>query len=246
MRNFFKRASVVAIGIGLVVGAAVAASKDEATPEARAYFGFSFGGGKAVPRALHYGLRVDHDSRFNSAEQPPLVQLDYTTRGLNDLRVNGLSAVRQGYRLRQNEEEEIVDEPGFFEGIGNWFGGLFGGDETEEAVEETAEAAEELPPEEVPTAGAFLGYNAIDWGLVAVGAAGLGFVATEVVDAEDKAPAGNGDGGGSDGGGLLGGLLGGLTAPGTGAGAIVLARDPELHKWLDGGTGQMGDLGAAR
>lgn len=258
MRTFATKAAAAAVGLGLVVGAAYAASAEQISPEARAYLGFSFGGQQLAARDFHYGLRVDHDSRFVDAAQPPMIRLDFNRRGLNDLQVNGLSAVRQSYRLRQSEEEviadEFSDEPGFFEGIGNWFGGLFGGGDD---AEETAEAAEEeLPAEEYPTEGAFLGYNAVDWGLVAVGAVGLGLAATAVVDADDTSASGS-TGGSTNGGGnppaacvvvVPVPLPPGCTPPGFASrqhAGTGLVRDPEWQQWLDGGTGQMGDLGGA-
>lgn len=91
-------------------------------------------------------------------------------------------------------------------------------------------------------------YNWTDWGLLALGAAGLGFVIFEVADNEDDpepqrtdngnggGDGGDGDNGGDGGGGLLGGLLG-FQAADT---AALSAR--EYRTWMDGGTGQMGDL----
>ena len=93
-------------------------------------------------------------------------------------------------------------------------------------------------------------YTMLDWGLLAVGAVGLGFGIAEVLktkdDPDSKAtptnPTGNTTG--SLLGGLLGGLLGATYAGGSGSGDS--AADAERQAWLDGGTGQMGDLHAAR
>jgi hypothetical protein len=90
-------------------------------------------------------------------------------------------------------------------------------------------------------------YNWTDWAVLAAGAAGLGFIIFEVADNEDDEELqpvddGNGDGdggnGGDDGGGggLLGGLLG-FQAEDTGT-----LSASEYRAWMDGGTGQMGDL----
>lgn len=94
-------------------------------------------------------------------------------------------------------------------------------------------------------------YNWTDWGLVALGVAGLGYVIYEVADSDESpepqredGDGGNGDGGdGGDGGGD-GGLLGGLLGGGTGFlesphGSLTEA---EYREWLDGGTGHMGDI----
>lgn len=251
MRTFIAKSGIVAVTVGLVAAAGMAIAGGEATPETRAYLGFSFGGAPSSAQEFHYGLRLDHDSRTSGQNLPAIVQVDFTRRGMNDLRLNGLSAVRQQYRMRQAEEvgEEMVDEPGFFQKVGNWFGNLFGSSDGGEAdVAAADDAADDAPVDDVPADGAFLGYNALDWGLVAVGAVGLGFIATEVVNGKDQAPATvtppppppttlptttsttlttvvSGQNG------IEGFLL------------IPRAYDRERQEWLDGGTGQMGDLG---
>lgn len=102
------------------------------------------------------------------------------------------------------------------------------------------------------TDGNTISYSIIDWGALVLGVAGAGFLISEVADGEDDpepAPAGGGDGGddggGDDGGGTpLGGTpLGGVPlgfAQLPGDGQLVEAREQQI--WLDGGTGQMGDL----
>lgn len=280
MRTIIRTASMVAAGLVFALGAAGASDRDENAPESRAYFGFSFGGEKAVPRDLHYGLRVDQDPRSVDGPTPALMQFDFTRRGMNDVRVNGLSVLKSEYKMRQAEEapaeegateeapaeegSEVAEEEGFFEGmwsgVTGFFGGLFGGDEEEETTE-TAEAAEETAeeaPEDIAE-GTFMGYNAVDWGLLAVGAVGVGFIASEVSNGdEDPDLNSSGSSGTTTGGGTLGGLLGGGTTTGGTLGGVLGGltgglvtresgigerRDPEYQKWLDGGTGQMGDLG---
>ena len=283
MRKKFRTATIALAGLGLSLGFAIAAPDDQ-SPETRAYLGFSFGGKTANSwanaRDFHYGLRVDHDSQFAGKDLPPVIQLDFTKRGMNDFRVHGVSAIKPDYRLRQAEEAATEEAPaeevpadevvegaeesgGFFSGIGAWFSGLFGGDEevvtdeaaaTAEATTETAEAE----VEEAPAEGAFLGYNAIDWGLVAVGAAGLGFAATEVVDGEDKSASSGGSG--PSGPGSVVCLPGQMPNPAPDPGNVLPDCIPsnsftgsnasfnseqnlERQRWLDGGTGQMGDLG---
>lgn len=90
-------------------------------------------------------------------------------------------------------------------------------------------------------------YNWTDWGLIALGVAGLGFIIYEVADNDsdpdpEQVDDGNGDNGdnGDNGGGLLGGgLLGGLL--GVRGDHLGLSAN-EYREWMDGGTGQMGDL----
>lgn len=109
-------------------------------------------------------------------------------------------------------------------------------------------------------------FTTVDWGLLIVGAAGLGFVIVEVANSEDESPdpppsgTTTGDTTGGTTGAPLGGLLGGTTTGGTtGAplGGLVggllgggfraeygeegLAA-VERQRILDGGTGYMGDL----
>lgn len=260
MRKVIGTAGIVAAGLGLLISMAAAAAPDQQTPDAKAYLSFSFGGAKAVPRALHYGLRLDHDRSFLAPEQslPPLMQMDFSRRGLGAISVNGLNVLRPAFRANQNEDaadDEIEEDEGFFESIGNWFGGLFGDDEDE--AEETAaddsvgepaaegEAAETEPSE---------GYDAIDWGLLAIGAVGIGFVAAEVIDGEDDPDpaAGGGDEGGPPpcGIGPPPGPLGCQPPVGppleipsfTGRSSKVFADSRDYQQWLDSGTGQMGDL----
>ncbi|MGH8482326.1 MAG: hypothetical protein ACRES8_07690 [Nevskiaceae bacterium] len=270
--------------LGLVLTVAGAATPDEASPEARAYLGFSFGGERAAPRDFHYGLRLDHDSRYTDGRIAPLVQFDFTRRGFNAARINGVSVVRQEFRLRQNEQPEgapaeeapveevpaeepaaetadaaaeggeaaASGEPGFF--AKTWAGikGLFGGGE-EGAADDVAEEASAGEAAD----GMFTSYGVVDWGLLVVGAVGVGLAAGEVSNGEESPnPTGGADGGGdggADGGGDGGdGGDGGVDIcpiPDTCIPYAPASRyghdrvDPEYQEWLDGGTGQMGDLG---
>lgn len=98
--------------------------------------------------------------------------------------------------------------------------------------------------------GGEVAYNWADFGILAIGAAGLGYIVYELADSEsgsDPVPDENGgdgdgdNGDGDDGGGLLGGLLlgGGLVGDPFAGGAL---SERDYRKWRDGGTGQMGDL----
>ena len=299
MRRMIRTTGIAAAGFVLAVGVAGASALDEQNPESRAYFSLSFGGAKIAPRDLHYGLRIDHDSRFLEGEAVPLMQFDFTRSGLSDARLNGLSVLKQRYRLHQSEEQaaeeagaeapaeefpaeeapaeeatmeeataeedtwEAPAEEGFFSGmwsgVTGFFGGLFGDDEEGvEEVTETAEAGTEAPPEDLAE-GVFMSYNMVDWGLLALGVAGVGLAASEVAGGDETADPPGGVGGPNGGGGdgtpgepcivtvpvplpegcdpnaLMGRRSGGA------AGTATL--DPEYQKWLDSGTGHMGDLG---
>lgn len=98
----------------------------------------------------------------------------------------------------------------------------------------------------------------VDWGLLAAGVAGLGYVIAEVADSEEESddPEGGsttggtttggtttGDTTGDTTGGLLGGLLGGLGGGGfRGEYGEDALNAVEHQRALDGGTGYMGDL----
>lgn len=303
------RTTVAAAGLILALGVASAADRDEVSPEGRAYFGFSFGGQKIAPRDLRYGLRIDHDARFlegEAAMMAPLMKLDFTGRGFADASVNGLSVIKQSYKLRQSEEqaaeeagtaaepppveegapaeeapaeggeeaaaEGAAEEGGFFSnmwgGVTGFFGGLFGGGDEEEVAEEAAPAEEapaetaEAPAEDAATEGAFLSYDVVDWGLLAVGLAGVGMAASEAMQSDESLDLADSDGDGiSDGDDptpVPPGTPCTVTVPiplppgcdpnaftGRDSAASGSARiDPAYQDWLDGGTGQMGDLGA--
>jgi pyruvate/2-oxoglutarate dehydrogenase complex dihydrolipoamide acyltransferase (E2) component len=300
------RTGIAAAGFVLALGVASATDRDAQTPESRAYFSLSFGGERVAPRNLHYGLRLDHDSRFVDGTTAPLMQFDFTRRGLHDAQLNGLSVLKQSYRLRQSEEEAAAEagsapaeepaaeeapaeaapaesapaeaaatdgveespadggevaaeEGGFFSnmwgGVTGFFGGLFGGDEEDEVAEAPAEAAPadsaEAPPEELAD-GMFASFGVVDWGLLALGAAGIGLAASEVAggDEDPDSAGGGGTSGTTTGGGCNTSFLTTtcLTTPTYAPNRWttpydVDRQDPEYRKWLDGGTGQMGDLG---
>jgi hypothetical protein len=261
------RKILAAATFALVLGVAGASNPDDPAPEGRAYLGFSFGGEKMTPRDFHYGLRLDHDSRFVEGAVAPLMQFDFTRQGLNAARINGMSVIKQEYRLRQAEEpaaEEPSEQPseapaegaegaegapaeeGFFAKTWHGITGFFGGGDEEEAGEETAaaEPAEgaAAPAGDEVTEGSFLNYNVVDWGLLAVGAVGLGFAVSEVSNSDDSEdpttpppppppppvtvpPP--------------------ITPPVSGYMSLTPQVSEEMRErleWLDGGTGHMGDL----
>lgn len=215
MRSIIRIAGVAAAGFVMVLGVSHAADPYGPVPESRAYIGFSFGGARVAPRALHYGLRMDHDSHFVELEgqRLPLMQLDFTSRGLADARLNGLSILRSDYRMRQAEEsppeeggEAPVEQDAPAEeapaeaaaaGSGDcgFFCRLFGGedDEAAESAEAPADAApaEEAPAETADAApepiaeGTFMGFGIVDWTLLAAAAVGIGLAATEVNNGDE-------------------------------------------------------------
>lgn len=158
-----------------------------------------------------------------------------------------------------------AEEPGFlsrsWSNVKGFFG--FGGDDAAATETAAADAPADTPAENPADVaeGTFMGYNAVDWTMLAVGAVGLGFVAAEVKngdeDGEQQATApSSGDGGSGlpidlplpdvGLGGVLGGVLGGLGGTATltqNAEARALSTDlNDRLTWLDSGSGQMGDL----
>ncbi|HUP91484.1 MAG TPA: hypothetical protein VM074_04490 [Solimonas sp.] len=223
-----KLAIAVAVGASMGVGMlAIAASPLEQAPEFRAYLSAGFGGAPGNAQAFFYGLRLDHDRRFQTAPLPPLAQLQFGVAGFDSVMVNGMPLARS-YLMQQDE------------------GGA--------------------PPATT--------MSALDWGLVLVGVAGVGFAVAEV-SSSDESPdpgstGGTGTGGGTTGGGggtPLGGtpvggelptcapdeipVIGGECLPiFTGTPDVLRNRmqgyrqvsTPEYQEWLDGGSGHMGDL----
>jgi hypothetical protein len=262
---FIKKAQSVAAaaaGILLVVGVAAAADRYEPTPEGRVYLNLAFGGARAAPHSLHYGLRVDHDSRFDGPATP-MMMVDFTTRGLADASVNGLSVLRQEYRLRQTEEGGApVEQPAEAapEEAAPAEAAPAEAAPAEAAPEATAEAApaEEAPAEgaeaaageEVATEGTFLNYGIVDWGLLALGLAGLGSAVAEVANADEDPSRKDSDGDGTPDDEEPSGtpcIIPPAFPPGctpfTARGDVARSLALIEHKaWLDEGTGHMGDL----
>ena len=210
----FGVASVIALGAG--VAWIAGANPLDNQPEASAYLSMSFGGKTQAVQPLHYGLRLDHDRRYLGSTLPAIAKADFSAGALNSLGINGVNLIDSRMQLNQ-----------------------FGVD---------------------------LEYSWLDWGLVVAGVVGLGFIASEAIDGEEDPDPAAVEPDGGDAGGDAGGLPGGLpdlpggiptlpggipTLPG-GIPSIPLGyssynlglgeTDKERQLWLDGGTGQMGDL----
>lgn len=213
-------------------------------PSANAYLSLDFGHpnpATATFAPLHYGLRMSYDNRLRTATGaalPPLAQLDFDTRGNRVGSVGGvpfMAKVRPP--LRQNDGEGGDDVPAgdgsgggieFFDlallGIGIAGLGYL--------VYEVAQN-DESPN---PTAGGTTTGGGLLGGLLGGATGGLLGGATGGLLGGDTT-------GGTTAGGATGGLLGGLLGGGYASrGAAAQERDLERQQWLDGGTGQMGDL----
>ena len=254
---------------------AVAASPTDNAPEARAYMNFEFGGQRVLPRNFHYGLRLDRDRRY-SALPVPFMQMDFDAQGNVKTHLNGMYLMRRSLIATQDEAaaggaESVAADASAEASVDAAAAEAAPADA---AVAEAAPAdaaasdpfatetaAAEAAPETIPVEGGEAAaaegtaYTAADWGLIVLGAAGVAYAGYEVSKSDDdSAAAASGNstgGGGTTGGGATGGLLGGLLLGGSTmmeklsqANNTNMAR--EYVEWLDGGSGHMGDLEAAR
>ena len=157
------------------------------------------------------------------------------------------------------EAAPAAAEEGFFarswHGVKNFFGA---GDKPAETETAKTEAPAEETPAENPAdvaQGTFMGYNAIDWATLAVGAVGLGFIASEVANNDESKDVKASSTGTATTGGTIGiPTTAAISVLPTGASGLIStgfvgAPDSRLSKelkerieWLDGGTGHMGDL----
>ena len=214
--------AAVTAGVLATAGLAQADTWDRSSDSrASAYVGMEFGGATTTNRdvPLRYGFRFDqarsHRWQADTFGGTPFAMANFTAKGLEQISFNGVPMVRRAAIP----------------------GNRANGDDTE--------------------------YQWTDWALIAVAAAGFGYLIYEISEGDDDdepEPAEDtgggllgGDGGGllgggddgddGDGGGLLGGLLGGEYRGGGYVRGLGERVDPEYQRWLDGGSGQMGDLG---
>lgn len=222
MRKFV---TAVAVGSCLTAMLAVAAGPEQNQPEARAYVQFDFGGNRKVSNDFFYGLRLDHDRRYALPGMPSIAGVDFSAkRGFLSAQLNGLPFA---YRTMVAGQDE---------GAGEFVEGAAEGDTV---------------------------YTTMDWVLLGAGVLGVGYAAVEVFDSEDGPVTGQAPPPDEEEGG--GGLLDIPVIDGVVGGALDAVLDivlgirgqrglgflPTYHerqniehqRWLDGGTGQMGDLG---
>ncbi len=105
---------------------AVAAHSEDYTPEYKAYASFSFGAPQAQSLGLHYGLRMDHDSREQSLpgiRKPSIVQVDFSGKsGFESARIYGMPLVNPAIQLNEANDKSVGEKMLWFAG---WF--LLGG-----------------------------------------------------------------------------------------------------------------------
>jgi len=248
--------------LAVVTGAAIAlagtwtalagpSSNLDTRPQANAYISVDFGHpqpSKALRAPLHYGLRMSYDNRLradNGGDLPPLAAFDFDNRGNRIASFGGVPFAGRLVPLRQNEDGSVGGGEGsgltFFD-LGLMIAGAAG---VGYLIFEVARNDESPRVDTGTTTGS-------SGGLLGGGSGGLlgGLLGGATGGSTGGLLGGNSGGllGGAS-GGLLGGLAGGATGGATGyAGTgdrIAADRDVERLNWLDGGTGQMGDLQAA-
>ncbi len=185
-------------------------------PQARAYLSYTFGGrsDRKAPAALHYGLRLDHDSRVGNglgggldgsaiSTLPALFQLDHDNRGETLFSANGVAFAGRNLRLNQGDSG----------GSSTSGGGDSGG-----------------------------GWSFFDWTLLAVGVGGAGYLIYDATKGHSS-PQAQPSSGSSTSCVLIIICSKSLTETASGA-VNYEQITPAQIKWLDGGNGQMGDLAA--
>ncbi len=208
-------------------------------PQARAYLSYNFGGdnrrrGLAAP--LHYGLRLDYDSRLrqgSSVVTTPLLQLDHDNRGESMAFANGVPFAARNLRL--NEDAGSGASTGSSSGWSYFDWGLLavgiGG--TGYLIYDATKGHNS--PDAKPTSGSTTGTTTGVVNTVTGVVTGVVNTVTGVVNTVT---------------GVVTGVVNAVTGyagPRTVEGVLpfdpVDRTDPQYQKWLDGGTGQMGDLG---
>jgi hypothetical protein len=259
------RKVLVAVAVGAVAGSAMlasAASRDESQPEARAYMNFNFGGARALPKNFHYGMRLDYDHRFVSHPMPPIVQMDFNSYGFSDARVNGLPFIRRVYALNQTEVATIPVAVGAGAGtavaattVVDWTLLAVGAAGLGVAGYQAADNAKSDETTTVASGGSAAGGSTSGSATGSTSGSATGSTSGSTTGGDT---AGGSTSGGSTSGGTTGGdTSGGSTSGGSTSGGLLgfaeyrnmseaTRHTAEYQEWLDGGTGHMGDLAAAK
>lgn len=262
------RKILIATVVGSSMGAAMlayAAGPADASLESRAYVNFNFGGDRALPRNFHYGLRLDYDQRFLPAAVPSVLQVDFNRAGFNTARLNGLPFMYREYALNQVEtiavgaaaasSTVVVDFT--LLAIGAVGVGVAG-----------AAAIDNADDDGSPTSGSSAGGSTAGGGTTgtttgdttgSTTGSTTGNTTGSTTGSTTGNTTGNTTGGSTTGGGTTGGSTtgGSTTGGGLTGGLLGLSMtehqradgeraSPEYIEWLDGGSGQMGDLSPAR
>lgn len=233
------RKLVIALTMGAAMGVgmlAVAADPADHTPELNAYVSLKFDGPRAQSRNFFYGLRLDHDRRLLSEPLAPYAQLEFKGSGFNSAMVNGMPIMRS-VQLNQDEGGEAESGPTAGDvtmGALDWGLVILGVAGVGFAVAEVADADESPDPEGGggTTTGGGTGGGTPLGGTPLGGTPLGGGTEGQITCAPGEIP-------------VIGGecLPGGpFTNGGRSTRGYRAVTAPEYLQWLDGGTGQMGDL----
>lgn len=250
--NFMRKGLIAATVVGslVTISSALAVDPGRELPTAMLTYKSGFGGApeqKAL-RAPRFSFQVDYDRRFANAPPSPLMQVQFSPKGFESAAFNGLPFAMQVRQLDQFGEELTYTV--FDYGLAA-LGLLAVGYTAYEVFDAKDETPDPTPtPAPTPPPGGPIG-NLLDlleeFPVLGDVLAGLGEapLVGDVVDAllqVDQAVLGP----------ILDVVCGGFplpglctvgtSAPGVNPAAFQLRMDPEYRDWLDGGTGQMGDL----
>lgn len=246
-----RKGLIAATCFGLLTSASAvqAIEPERRLPAAIAYFDVGFGGAREVMQnaSMNYGLKIDHDRRFGDVPPSPLFQMAFNDQGFRSAAFNGLPFAARVTQLDLAGDE--LTHTTFDYGLAAL--GLLGVGyaiyEIVDAPSETRSPEPEAPPpgEDLGPVGGLLelleGIPGLGDVLAGLGDAPLIGDVIDVVLAIDEAllapivaPICN----------LLPipGVCSGITASRMSHVERELRVDPEYLRWLDGGTGQMGDL----
>ena len=246
------RKTALSIALSLTcVGLASAWSTSNDAPEARAFAALSFGESARSSSAnqFFYGMRLDQSYQSRLEGRPALAQLHFDRHGFNEARVNGMPFAYT-VRLAQTEGGE-GGEPGTFSNftIVDWTLLAVGAVAIGYGISEVVDQEDTPDPSGggTTTGGATTGGDGGTTGTPLGGLLGGGTTGTPLGGllggGTTGTPTGGTTTGGTPTGGLLGGLLGTFRTT-THGGLAETRNSAEYQEWLDGGTGQMGDLSA--
>jgi hypothetical protein len=213
---------ILPLAAGCLACAGIAsADRGDSAAQFSAQLSYAFGGQRAMTAPLHFSMQLDASRNAGDGWQPPLLRFDFNSVNGGLARLGGLPLIRTSVRLGQFEDD------GFDAGAEGAERGWFDFVDFE-----------------------FSEYTWKDWTMLGGSVVVVGLAANELLDSDSSSSppdeGGNGDGGG-------GGLplpdpceelpvcplpvAGASRSPGANA-----ATDPAYLEWLNGGTGQMGDL----
>lgn len=232
------RKTALSIALSLTcVGLASAWGPNNDAPEARAFASLSFGESvRSNANQFFYGMRLDQSYQSRLEGRPALAQMHFDRHGFNEARVNGVPFAYT-VRLAQTEGGEGGEsgEPGTFSNFTfvDWTLLAVGAVAIGYGISEVVDQEDTPDPSGGGTTTGGTTTGGTTTGGTTTGTPLGGLLGGTTTGGTTT---------GTPTGGLLGGLLG--TFRTTSQGADETRHSAEYQEWLDGGTGQMGDLSA--